>query len=210
MKTFDQSGKTLTLTAPSGGVVSGTPYLVGSLMVIATETVAETLPFVALVVGTVTVPKNADEAWTEGAKIHWDVADANFTKEADTGTNPIVGVAVQPIVPVVVTLASTALAADLLIAGLTLQVLDYVTLGGGTPPTVTVTVNGVATVLTEGTEWTASVSDDSTATSLAAAINAIVGVDAAAVTDTVTVTPSTGVKAASAATGRVRLDGAAR
>jgi predicted RecA/RadA family phage recombinase len=210
MKTFNRPGTILTLTAPSGGVVSGTTYLIGSLVVIATETVAQTLPFAALVSGVVDVPKNADEAWTEGAKVHWDVADANFTKEADTGTNPIVGTAVQPIVPLAVTLASTALAADLAIVGLTLQVLDYATLAGGTPPTVTVTVNGTATVLTEGTEWTAETSDDVTATNLAAAIEAIVGVDAAAVTDTVTVTPSTGITAASAATGRVRLDGAAR
>ena len=208
MKTYKQGGGVLTLTAPTGGVVSGTAYLIGSLVVIATVTVAQTLPFAALVVGCVDVPKVNDEAWTEGLKLYWDDTAKKFTSVVSTNT--LCGVAIQPIVPLAVALESTALAADLAIVGLTLQVLDYVTLGGGTPPTVTVTVNGVATVLTEGTEWTASVSDDSTATSLAAAIDAIVGVDAAAVTDTVTVTPSTGITAASAATGRVRLDGAAR
>jgi predicted RecA/RadA family phage recombinase len=208
MKTYKQPGEFLTLTAPTGGVVSGTAYLIDSIVVIATETVAQTLPFVGLACGVVDVPKVNDEAWTECLKVYWDDAAKKFTSVVST--NVLVGVAIPPIVPVTVTLASTALAADLLIVGLTLQVLDYVTLGGGTPPTVTVTVNGVATVLTEGTEWTASVSDDSTATSLAAAIDAIVGVDAAAVTDTVTVTPSTGITAASAAVGRVRLDGAAR
>lgn len=210
METFDRSGKTLTLTAPTGGVVSGTAYLIGSLLVIATQTVAQTLPFTALVVGVVTVPKVADEAWTEGLKIYFDESEGKFTLDSDTGANPLVGVAVPPIVALPVTLASTALAADLAIVGLTLQVLDYATLAGGTPPTVTVTINGTAHVLTEGTEWTAETSDEVTATNLAAAIDALTGVDAAAVGDTVTVTPSTGITAASAATGRVRLDGAAR
>ena len=209
MKTYKQPGTVLTLTAPTGGVVSGTAYLVGGVIVIATETVAQTLPFAALVVGVVDVPKNADEAWTEGKKIYWDVADANFTDDADTGTNQLVGVAVQPIVPLAVTLASDALAADLLIAGLTIQVLDYVTLAAGAP-VITVTINGVDTELVEGTDWTAETSDDVTATNIAAAIGALAGVDAAAVTDTVTVTPSTGITAASAAVGRVRLDGATR
>lgn len=213
MKTFDRSGKTLTLTAPSpGGVVSGTAYLIGSLVVVATKTVAATLPFTALVVGTVTVPKVAEETWTEGLKIYFDESESKFTLDPDTATNPLVGVAVQPIVNLSVTLASTALAADLAIDhdALTLQVLDYATLAGGTPPTVTVTINGTATVLTEGTEWTASVSDDNTATSLASAIDALTGVSAAAVTDTVTVTPKTGVVSTSAANGAVRLDGAVR
>jgi predicted RecA/RadA family phage recombinase len=212
MKTFSQTGKVLTLTAPTGGVVSGTAYQIGSIVVVATETVAQTLPFEGVPIGVFDVPKVADEPWTEGMKVYWDDSEGKFTLDPDTATNPLVGVAVPPIVPLVVTLASTALAADLAIdnAALTLQVLDYATLAGGTPPTVTVTVNGTPTVLTEGTEWTASTDDDTTATSLAAAITAIVGVDAAAVTDTVTVTPSTGITAASAATGRVRLDGAAR
>jgi hypothetical protein len=143
-------------------------------------------------------------------KVYFDESEGKFTLDPDTATNPLVGVAIQPIIPLAVTIASTALAADLLISGLTLQVLDYATLAGGTPPTITVTINGTPTVLTEGTEWTAETSDEVTATNIATAIAALTGLDAAAVTDTVTVTPSTGITAASAATGRVRLDGAAR
>jgi predicted RecA/RadA family phage recombinase len=210
MNNYKQGGGVLTLTAPSGGVVSGTAYLIGTLVVIATETVAQTLPFAALAVGVVDVPKVADEPWTEGMKVYFDESEGKFTLDPDTATNPLVGVAIQPIIPLAVTIASTALAADLLISGLTLQVLDYATLAGGTPPTITVTINGTPTVLTEGTEWTAETSDEVTATNIATAIAALTGLDAAAVTDTVTVTPSTGITAASAATGRVRLDGAAR
>lgn len=60
-------------------------------------------------------------------------------------------------------------------------VVDYTQLAGET-----VTVGG--TVLTEGVEWTAAVSNNDTATSLAAAIHALTTVNAAAVGAVVTVT----------------------
>jgi predicted RecA/RadA family phage recombinase len=206
MKTFAESGGVLEFTAPSGGVVSGSAYKIGSLVVVATETVAQTLPFIGVPMGVVDLPKVAEEGWTEGLKLYWDTSPAGLTKEASGNT--LIGVAIQP-VAAVVSLATDALAADLAIVGMTLQVLDFTQLGTD-DATVTVTINGVATVLTEGTDWTASVSDDSTATSLAAAIDALTGVTAAAVTDTVTVVPATGVSAVNLTTGRVRLDGAAR
>lgn len=209
MDNFSKRGKVITLTAPTGGVVSGTAYQIGSLVVVATESVAQTLPFEALVKGVVTVPKVAEERWTDGLKIYWDDSEGKFTLDSDTGANPLVGVAVQPIVSTTVTLATDALAADLLISGMTLQVLDYAQLASDNAE-VTVTINGTATVLTEGTDWTAATSNNATATSLALAINGLTGVNAAAVTDTVTVTASTGATAASTATGRVRLDGAVR
>lgn len=209
MKTYTEDGDVLTLTAPTGGVVSGTAYLIGSLVVIALETVAQTLAFPALVVGCADVTKVAEETWTEGLKIYFDESEVKFTLDSDTGTNPLVGVAVPPIVPLVVALATDALPADLLISGMTLQVLDYVQLASD-DAVVTVTISGVATELVEGTDWTAATSNNATATSLASAIDALTGVSAAAVTDTVTVTPKTGTTAASAAVGRVRLDGAAR
>jgi predicted RecA/RadA family phage recombinase len=206
MKTFVESGQALTLTAPSGGVVSGSAYLIGSLVVIATETVAQTLPFEGIPVGVVDLPKVAEQGWTEGEKLYWDVSPAGLT--TTSSGNTLVGVAIQP-VPAVVTIATDALAADLAIVGLTLQVLDFAQLASDDAE-VTVMINGVATVLVEGTDWTASVSDDSTATSLASAIAALTGVTATATTDTVTVVPATGVDATHLTTGRVRLDGAAR
>ena len=207
MKTAYKSGDILTLTAPSGGVVSGSAYLIGSLVVVATQTVAQTLPFEAMVVGVADLPKVAEEAWTQGAKLYWDVSPAGLTTVSSGNT--LVGVAVQPIVPAAVTLATNALAADLAISGMTLTVLDFAQLDSDNA-TVTVTINGVATVLTEEVEWNAATSNDATATSLAAAIEALTGVKAAAVTNVVTVTPATGIGATSLTTGRVRLDGAAR
>jgi len=211
MKTFKQPGEFMTLTAPSGGVVSGTAYLIGTLLVIATKTVAQTLPFEAMTCGVVDVPKVADEVWTEGLKIYWDDTAKKFTLDDNSAANKLVGVAITPIVTISVGLATSALAADLLISGLTLQVLDYAQLGTDNA-TVTVTINGVSTVLTAGTEWTAASSNNSTATSLASAIAALVGVAAAAITDTVTVVPGTGSlsTASGVGFGRVRLDGAAR
>src|SRR3989304_7917596 len=58
--------------------------------------------------------------------------------------------------------------------------------------TVTVTVNGSATVLTEGVDWTAATSNNATATSLAAAIDAVRGVSATASSAVVRIVPDTG------------------
>jgi len=206
MKTFVESGGVLEFTAPTGGVVAGSAYLIGSLVVVATETVAQTLPFIGIPMGVVDLPKVAEEGWTEGLKLYWDTSPANLTLESSGNT--LVGVAVQP-VAAVVSLATDALAADLAIVGMTLQVLDFAQLASDNAE-VTVTINGVATVLVEGTDFTAETTDDVTATNLAAAIAALTGVTATATTDTVTVVPASGLSATNLTTGRVRLDGAAR
>ena len=59
---FIQPGCTLSLTAPTGGVVSGSPYLIGGLFVIATSTVAQTLPFQGTTEGVWTLAKTIFEA----------------------------------------------------------------------------------------------------------------------------------------------------
>jgi predicted RecA/RadA family phage recombinase len=207
MKTFVSKGKQVEFTAPTGGVVSGTAYLIGSLVVIATHSAAQTLKFIGRVTGAVDHAKPAEEGWTEGVKLYWDDTAKKFTKVV--GANTLVGVAIPPIVPAVVTLATNALAADLAISGFTLTVLDFAQLDSDNA-TVTVTVNGVVTVLTEEVEWNAATSNDATATSLASAINALTGVTATATTNVVTVVPASGIGATSLAIGRVRLDGAAR
>ena len=91
MENFDQEGEVIPLTAPTGGVVSGTAYKIGSLIVVALVTVAETLPFSALVKGVVTHAKVSAQAWTEGVKIYWDDSAKNFT--TTVGANTLVGVA---------------------------------------------------------------------------------------------------------------------
>jgi predicted RecA/RadA family phage recombinase len=91
MKNFLQDGDTLTLTAPSGGVVSGNGYIIGDLFVIATVTVAQGLPFAAKTRGVFELPKLSAQAWTEGAKVYWDAGNARLTTV--TSGNRLVGVA---------------------------------------------------------------------------------------------------------------------
>jgi len=92
MKTFSSEAEVITLTAPSGGVVSGAPYLIGSLVVVALQTVAQTLPFSALVRGVVSYTKTGTQAWTEGAKVYLDVSPREFT--TTSSGNTLCGVAV--------------------------------------------------------------------------------------------------------------------
>lgn len=78
MNNFIKPGIILTLTAPAGGVVSGAPVRVGSIVVIATNTVAVGLPFEGDTEGVFLVPKIAGVAWTEGMLIYHDSAANNF------------------------------------------------------------------------------------------------------------------------------------
>ena len=79
MNNFQQIGNVLTLTAPSGGVVSGLGYKIGQLFVVAKTTVAETLPFEGQVVGVIKLVKDAGTAWTVGQLLYWDDTDSNVT-----------------------------------------------------------------------------------------------------------------------------------
>lgn len=89
MRTYVEPGEVLPFTAPAGGVVSGTPYLIGSVLVVATVTAAAGEKFSGYVgVGVVTGPK-ATGAWTEGQKINWD----NTAKVFTTGAGTLVGFA---------------------------------------------------------------------------------------------------------------------
>jgi predicted RecA/RadA family phage recombinase len=95
MKNFLQPGDTLTLTAPSGGVVSGTPYLIGGLLVVALSTVAETLPFEGVRRGVFSFTKVGSQAWSEGDKVYWDNTNKYFTKTA--ADNTFAGYAVEAV-----------------------------------------------------------------------------------------------------------------
>lgn len=98
MKTYLQPGEVIPLTAPSGGVVSGRPVLIGSLPVVPLVTAAQTERFSAMVTGVVEYARatGGGTAWTEGLKIYWDESAKKFTKSvvSDTG-DALVGVAVE-------------------------------------------------------------------------------------------------------------------
>lgn len=209
MQNYGKSGEVVTLTAPNGGVVSGTAYKIGSIVVVATASVAEGLPFEAQIKGVVNLPKPPSEAWEENDKLYFDESEGVFTLDDDTAANALVGVAVQP-VPAGVVISSDADPSDLLIEGLVITVLDYAALAG---KTVSVTVGGVTTDLLEAEsgDWEAATGNNETATSLAEAIAGISGIhDADDDGAEVTVTPGTGASAVTPAIGSVRLDGVAR
>ncbi len=72
---YVQKGDTLTLIAPSGGVVSGQGYVIGSLFVVALVTAAAGAPFSGMTEGVFRMTKAthaSTKAFTEGEAIFWD------------------------------------------------------------------------------------------------------------------------------------------
>jgi predicted RecA/RadA family phage recombinase len=95
MKNFVQNGEMMTYTAPGGGVVSGTAYLIGSLLVVATHDADATDPFTGLTRGVVSYTKPGSQAWTEGVKIYWDDSAKKMT--TTSSANTLVGVAAEAV-----------------------------------------------------------------------------------------------------------------
>ena len=59
MKNFVADGNSHTMIAPAGGVVSGTPYVIGSLALVALDTADAGQPFVARLTGVASLPTTA-------------------------------------------------------------------------------------------------------------------------------------------------------
>jgi predicted RecA/RadA family phage recombinase len=92
VKNYVEPGEVLPFTAPAGGVVAGSFYLIGAVLVVATVTADVGTLFSAYVgPGVVSGAKAAGQAWTEGAKVYWDNAAKNFT--ATGSGNTLVGIA---------------------------------------------------------------------------------------------------------------------
>jgi len=89
MKNFVQTGNILRLTAPSGGVESGTAYLIGGLLVVALHDADATEAFSAVSEGVVELAKEATTAaFTEGEIVYWD-GTAGQADESATGRYPV-------------------------------------------------------------------------------------------------------------------------
>jgi len=78
-RNFVQPGNVLTLTAPSGGVVSGSGYLIGALFVVALHDAPEGSQFEGQCTGVWTLPKSGSEEWAEGEAVYWDGSQATTT-----------------------------------------------------------------------------------------------------------------------------------
>ena len=70
MKNYKQPGKTLTIPAPTGGVVAGNFYKIGSLFGVAANTAAEGSLFDLETGEVYYLPKNSAEAWAIGDQIY--------------------------------------------------------------------------------------------------------------------------------------------
>lgn len=86
---FRKQGDTVTLVAPSGGVVAGVLYVIGALPVVALKSVAEGASFEGRVTGQFDLTKVGSQAWTQGAKINWDAGNSRCTTATTTGFFPI-------------------------------------------------------------------------------------------------------------------------
>jgi predicted RecA/RadA family phage recombinase len=93
MKNYISSGDTVTLVAPTGGVVSGTAVKIGQIVAIPAVTVAAAASFEGAVSGIFDLAKVSAQAWTVGQIIYFDSAAGLFTTTSATG-NVIVGQAV--------------------------------------------------------------------------------------------------------------------
>ena len=87
-KNYIQEGEVLDMIAPSGGVVSGTGYLIGSLFGVAqvTAAVGETFTLQTCGVFSLTTASGAGTDWTAGTKVYWDNTAKNVTKTASGNT----------------------------------------------------------------------------------------------------------------------------
>ncbi|WVR18332.1 hypothetical protein y223_00052 [Bordetella phage PY223] len=81
-RNFKQPGDVLDLTAPAGGVVSGTGYVIGSIFVVALTSAAAGETFQGKTNGVFELPKVAAVTPAQGA-----VAFFNNTTKAVTGTS---------------------------------------------------------------------------------------------------------------------------
>lgn len=94
MKNGISHGKVMTYTAPTGGVISGTPVLIGALLVVPVTTNAQTEKFAGETEGVISFTKVSAQAWTEGQKIYWDNTNKRFTNASASGLFPV-GVAAE-------------------------------------------------------------------------------------------------------------------
>lgn len=78
MKNFLQPGNILDLIAPSGGVVSGAPVLIGSILAVPVASAAEDEVFAGAVEGVFTLAKLAANTWATGDKVNWNDSNKEF------------------------------------------------------------------------------------------------------------------------------------
>ncbi|MBM3929590.1 MAG: DUF2190 family protein [Sphingomonadales bacterium] len=82
MRNFVQPGHTLDYIAPAGGVVSGNPILIGTVLVIPAATAKEGELFAGTIEGVIALPCATGTAWTPHVALHWDDTNKRVTTTA--------------------------------------------------------------------------------------------------------------------------------
>src|SRR5262245_16708536 len=93
MKNYVQNGEVVTLTAPYN-VTSGAMLKVGSIVGVASATVASGASVETAVSGVFDVAKLSAQAWAVGDKVYWDDTAKNATTVASGNTLAGVAIAV--------------------------------------------------------------------------------------------------------------------
>jgi predicted RecA/RadA family phage recombinase len=93
MKAYVQPGKSLTVTAPAGGVLSGQGILIGTLFGIAQYDAVEGAELEILTEGVVEIPKTSALQIDVGDRLFWDATNKVVNKTATAQV--CVGVAVS-------------------------------------------------------------------------------------------------------------------
>lgn len=86
MKNYVQPGNSISIPAPTGGVVSGVPVIIGSLAGVPGTTAAEGADFEYHLVGVYDIDKATGAAWAIGDKIYWDAVAKKGTKTTSGNT----------------------------------------------------------------------------------------------------------------------------
>jgi predicted RecA/RadA family phage recombinase len=94
-RTYQQPGDVVTCIAPTGGVTSGVPVFIGQRFVIPQTTAAAGAQFEGMVEGVHALTKTDSQAWAEGQKIYWDVANAKCDVSPLVG--PFIGFATEAV-----------------------------------------------------------------------------------------------------------------
>ena len=93
MKNLIQRAKMLTVAAPSGGVSSGDPVLIGAIFGIAASDAAEGAELEIATAGVFVLPKATGETWSVGDNLYWDSIKKNLTKSSTIAHNALVAMA---------------------------------------------------------------------------------------------------------------------
>ena len=91
MKRNGSTGDIVTRTAPTGGVVSGVPLVIGSEFLIPLATVAAGGLVACAKRGDYPLPAKAEEVFTQGAPVYWH--DDDFCEATDSANNRLIGTA---------------------------------------------------------------------------------------------------------------------